>query len=90
MQTTDALVAGSVGAIKASIQQKQEALEQLTNKADYNKALKEIEEEQKKLEAITGKQGGWKEKESAPVRRRTPDRQRKNGRQHDSLRGDDQ
>ena len=66
LQTTDALVAGSVGAIKASIQQKQEALEQLTNKADYNKALKEIEEEQKKLEAITGKQGGWKEKESAP------------------------
>ena len=66
LQTTDALVSGSGGAIKASIQQKQEALEQLTNKADYNKALKEIEEEQKKLEALNGKQGGGIEKESAP------------------------
>ena len=63
LQTTDALVAGSVGAIKASIQQKQEALNQLTNKADYDKALREIEEEQKKLEAITGKQDGRKKQE---------------------------
>ena len=63
LQTTDALVAGSVGALKASIQQKQEALNQLTNKADYDKALREIEEEQKKLEAITGKQDGRKKQE---------------------------
>ncbi len=68
LRTTDALVAGSVGAIKASIQQKQEALEQLTNKADYDKALKEIEEEQKKLEAITGKQDSQgKQKDPAPL-----------------------
>lgn len=66
-RTTDTLVAGSVAAIKASIQQKQEALNQLTNKADYDKAIKEIEAEQKRLEAITGKQGGRKENESAPV-----------------------
>ena len=65
-RTTDTLVAGSVAAIKASIQQKQEALNQLTNKEDYDKAIKEIEAEQKRLEVITGKQGGRKEKESAP------------------------
>ena len=62
-KTADALVAGSVGAIKASIAQKQEALDQLTNKADYDKALKEIEAEQKRLEAITGKQDGRKKQE---------------------------
>ena len=65
VKTTDALVAGSVGAIKASIQQKQEALNQLTNKADYDKALREIEAEQQKLEAITGKKGN-EEDEPAP------------------------
>ena len=62
-KTTDALVAGSVAAIEASIAQKKEALDRLTNKADY-KALKEIEAEQKKLEAITGKKG---EKDDDPA-----------------------
>ena len=63
-KTTDALVAGSVAAIEASIAQKKEALDRLTNKADYDKALKEIEAEQKKLEAITGKKG---EKDDDPA-----------------------
>lgn len=66
LETIDAMAAGSVAAIKAAISQKQAALEQLTNKADYDKALKEIEAEQKKLEAITGKRDGKKEKEPAP------------------------
>ena len=58
VKTTDTLIAGSVAAIRASIRQKQEALEQLTNKEDYDKALAEIEAEQKRLEAITGKKDG--------------------------------
>lgn len=56
-KSTKALVDGSVAAIKASIAMKRQALEQLTNKADYDKTLKEIEAEQKKLETITGKKG---------------------------------
>ena len=63
-KTTDSLVAGSVAAIEASIAQKKEALDRLTNKADYDKALKDIEAEQKKLEAITGKKG---EKDDDPA-----------------------
>ena len=63
-KTTDSLVAGSVAAIEASIAQKKEALDWLTNKADYDKALKEIEAEQTKLEAITGKKS---EKDDDPA-----------------------
>lgn len=67
IETVNALVEGSVAQIEASIRQKEEALKKLTNKADYDKALKEIKVEQEKLEAITGKPGkGGKEKENAP------------------------
>lgn len=53
----DAMIEGSVAQIEASIALKREALKRLTNKADYDKALKEIESEEKRLEAITGEQG---------------------------------
>lgn len=66
VETTDEIVAGSVDAIKASIAMKEEALGKLTNKADYDKAMKEIEAEKKKLEAITGKKGK-NEDEPAPL-----------------------
>lgn len=65
VKTTDAIVAGSVAAIRQSIALKEDALERLTNKADYDKMLKEIESEKKKLEAITGKQDGGKQQEEA-------------------------
>lgn len=66
VETTDAIVEGSVNAIKQSIAIKEEALGRLTNKADYDKALKEIEAEKKKLEAITGKTNGKTNNEPAP------------------------
>lgn len=64
--TADAIVEGSVNAIKASIALKEEALGKVTNKEDYDKALKEIEAEKKKLETITGKTDGKTNKEPAP------------------------
>lgn len=64
--TTDAIVEGSVDAIKASIALKEEALGKLTNKEDYDKAIKEIESEKQKLEAITGKTDGNTGNEPAP------------------------
>lgn len=68
VETTDAIVEGSVAAIKQSIALKEEALNKITNKADYDKALKEIEAEKKRLEAITGKQdGGQKKDDPAPL-----------------------
>ena len=65
VQTTDAIVEGSVDAIKASIALKEKALGELTSKEEYDMAMKEIEAEQKKLEAITGKKGK-EEDEPAP------------------------
>lgn len=46
---------GTLGAIEQAIQVKQEALKRLTNNDDYKKKLKEIEDLQKKADAITGK-----------------------------------
>lgn len=57
LDATETIVEGSVAAIEASIARKREALRRLTNKADYDKALREIETEEKRLEAITGEQG---------------------------------
>lgn len=67
VQTTDAIVEGSVDAIKASIALKEKALGELTNKADYDKAMKEIEADKKKLEAIIGKTGSSSGSEPAPL-----------------------
>ncbi len=57
LDAADAMVEGSVAQIEASIALKREALKKLTNKADHDKTMKEIETEEKRLEAITGKQG---------------------------------
>ena len=65
-KNADAIVAGSVAAIEASIAQKREALKDLTNKSDYDKAIKEIEAEERRLEAITGKRNKNKADEPAP------------------------
>lgn len=46
---------GTLGAIEQAIQVKQSALKNLTNNADYEAALKEIQDLQKQAEAITGK-----------------------------------
>lgn len=46
---------GTLGAIEQAIQVKQEALKRLTNNDDYKKSLKDIQELQKKADAITGK-----------------------------------
>lgn len=46
---------GTLGAIEQAIQAKQEALKHLTNNDDYKKSLKDIQELQKKADAITGK-----------------------------------
>ncbi len=46
---------GSLGAIQQAIQLKQEALEHLTNNADYSKKMKEIEKLQLQADRITGK-----------------------------------
>lgn len=49
------VITGSVEELESSIAEKRKALKKLTNKADYDAELKVIEEEEKKLEAITGK-----------------------------------
>ena len=67
LKTIHTLEQGSVGAIKASIAAKEAALDKLTNKQDYEAALKEIEAEKKKLEAIIGSTGGKVGKEPAPL-----------------------
>ena len=67
LKTIRTLEQGSVGAIKASIAAKEAALDKLTNKQDYEAALKEIEAEKKKLEAIIGSTGGKVGKEPAPL-----------------------
>lgn len=45
---------GTLGAIEQAIQSKQAALKNLSNNADYEAALKEIEKLQKQADAITG------------------------------------
>lgn len=55
VSATQTYAKGSLGAIQQAIQLKQEALKHLTNNADYQKAMKEIEELQKQAEKITGK-----------------------------------
>ena len=49
------VVTGSVEELENSIAERKKALKKLTNKADYDAALKVIEDAEKKLEAITGK-----------------------------------
>ena len=61
LKTIHTLEQGSVEAIKASIAAKEAALDKLTNKQDYEAALKEIEAEKKKLEAIIGERKDGKE-----------------------------
>ena len=61
IDATETYAKGSLGAIQQSIQLKQEALKKLTNNADYQKAMKEIEDLQKQADKITGnknKNGG--------------------------------
>ena len=52
---TQTYAKGSLGAIQQAIALKQEALKKLTNNADYQKAMKEIEALQKQADKITGK-----------------------------------
>lgn len=52
---TQTYTKGSLGAIQQAIALKQEALKKLTNNADYQKAMKEIEALQKQADKITGK-----------------------------------
>lgn len=56
------IVTGSVEELENSIAEKRKALKKLTNKADYDAAMKVIQDAEKKLEAITGKKdkGGSK------------------------------
>lgn len=49
------VITGSVEELESSIAEKRKALKKLTNKVDYDDAIKVIEDEEKKLEAITGK-----------------------------------
>nr|DAP56149.1 MAG TPA: tail tape measure protein [Caudoviricetes sp.] len=49
------VITGSVEELENSIAERRKALKKLTNKADYDAAMKIIDEEEKKLEAITGK-----------------------------------
>ena len=55
VSATQTYAKGSLGAIQQAIALKQEALKKLTNNADYQKAMKEIEELQKQADKITGK-----------------------------------
>lgn len=48
------VVTGSVEELENSIAEKRKALKKLTNKADYDAAMKVIEKEEKKLASITG------------------------------------
>ena len=52
---TQTYTKGSLGAIQQAIALKQEALKKLTNNADYQKKMKEIEALQKQADKITGK-----------------------------------
>ncbi|MDH6357243.1 hypothetical protein [Parabacteroides sp. PF5-9] len=52
--TTEDVIEGSVAAIEAVITQRRKALKDITNPADYQQALKEIELQEKKLKEITG------------------------------------
>lgn len=60
------VIVGSVEELENSIAEKRKALKKLTNKADYDAAIKVIEEEEKKLATITGKKdkGGSGEKDA--------------------------
>lgn len=61
IDATETYAKGSLGAIQQAIQLKQEALKKLANNADYQKAMKEIEDLQKQADKITGnknKNGG--------------------------------
>ena len=49
------VVSGSVEELENSIAEKRKALKKLTNKEDYEAAMKVIEAEEKKVETITGK-----------------------------------
>lgn len=49
------VISGSVEELENSIAEKRKALKKLTNREDYEAAMKAIEAEEKKLEAITGK-----------------------------------
>ena len=49
------VVSGSVEELESSIAEKRKALKKLTNKEDYEAAMKVIEAEEKKQETITGK-----------------------------------
>ncbi|MCC8095376.1 MAG: hypothetical protein LIP05_08470 [Tannerellaceae bacterium] len=53
-KTTEEIIEGSVAALEKTIANKKKALKDLTDPADYQRALKEIEAEQKKLDALTG------------------------------------
>lgn len=55
VSATQTYAKGSLGAIQQAIALKQEALKKLTNNADYQKAMKEIEALQKQEDKITGK-----------------------------------
>lgn len=55
VSATQTYAKGSLGAIQQAITLKQEALKKLTNNADYQKAMKEIEALQKQADKITGK-----------------------------------
>lgn len=55
VSATQTYAKGSLGAIQQAIALKQEALKNLTNNADYQKAMKEIEALQKQADKITGK-----------------------------------
>ena len=55
VSATQTYAKGSLGAIQQAIALKQEALKKLTNNADYQKAMKEIEVLQKQADKITGK-----------------------------------
>lgn len=55
IDSTKTYADGTLGAIEQAIQVKEAALKNLTSNADYKVALKEIQELQKKADAITGK-----------------------------------
>lgn len=61
----DIVVSGSVEDIENSIALKQKALKKLTNKADYDKAMQDIKDDEKRLEAIKGEKNK-NEKKSVP------------------------
>lgn len=54
MNATKTYADGTLGAIQEAIRVKQEALNTLTNNADYKKAMKDIEDLQKQADKITG------------------------------------